>query len=208
MSNLIEPYDRNKPYNSLPLLPPDDDKVETKEVYKALFDTISFLNVSKNINSIFKNISEKCLKLTHSSKAIFMCINQDQSKLKILSYINKNNAKTNFDNMLLDIKDNVILDSINSMSPIISNYNSPINRNLSMFEESLLELEKYSAIFYPIEDDKDIKFLLILERGNLEKFYINDISKLSLFFDSLKETLFNGHIGKSLKIKNFVKEMI
>lgn len=36
MSNLTEPYDRNTPYNSLPLLPPDDELVETKEVFKAL----------------------------------------------------------------------------------------------------------------------------------------------------------------------------
>lgn len=36
MSNLTEPYDRNTPYNSLPLLPPDNELVETKEVFKAL----------------------------------------------------------------------------------------------------------------------------------------------------------------------------
>ena len=36
MSNSNEPFDRNKPYNNLPLLPPEDDKVETIDVLKAL----------------------------------------------------------------------------------------------------------------------------------------------------------------------------
>ena len=36
MSNPVSLYDRNKPYNSLPFLPSDDEKVETKEVFKAL----------------------------------------------------------------------------------------------------------------------------------------------------------------------------
>jgi Fic family protein len=36
MSNSIIPYDRNKPYNNLPLLPPPDEKVITIDVLQAL----------------------------------------------------------------------------------------------------------------------------------------------------------------------------
>ena len=36
MSNETVPYDRNKPYNDLPLLPPEDEQVVTVEVLKAL----------------------------------------------------------------------------------------------------------------------------------------------------------------------------
>lgn len=36
MSNVIEPFDRTKPHNGLPLLPPDNQQVETKEVFVAL----------------------------------------------------------------------------------------------------------------------------------------------------------------------------
>ena len=36
MSNETVPYDRNNPYNDLPLLPPDDEQIVTVEVLKAL----------------------------------------------------------------------------------------------------------------------------------------------------------------------------
>jgi hypothetical protein len=36
MSNTSLKYDRNKPYNDLPLLPPEDDKIITIEVLQAL----------------------------------------------------------------------------------------------------------------------------------------------------------------------------
>jgi len=57
MSNLIDSYDRNKPYNSLPLLPPDDDKVETKEVLKALNNANKALAELKGIAKKLPNQS-------------------------------------------------------------------------------------------------------------------------------------------------------
>jgi Fic family protein len=57
MSNLNEPYDRNKPYNSLPLLPPEDDKVETKEVLKSLNNANKALAELKGIAKKLPNQS-------------------------------------------------------------------------------------------------------------------------------------------------------
>lgn len=57
MSNLIEPYDRNKPYNTLPLLPPDDEKVESREVLKALNNANKALAELKGIAKKLPNQS-------------------------------------------------------------------------------------------------------------------------------------------------------
>lgn len=57
MSNAIEPYDRNKPHNGLPLLPPGDDKVETKEVFLALNNANKALAELKGIAKKLPNQS-------------------------------------------------------------------------------------------------------------------------------------------------------
>jgi Fic family protein len=57
MSKQVEPFDRNKPYNSLQLLPPDDVKVETKAVLKALNNANKALAELKGIAKTLPNQS-------------------------------------------------------------------------------------------------------------------------------------------------------
>ena len=57
MSDVIIPYDRRKPYNQLPLLPPDDEKVETKRVLKALNNANKALAELKGIAKKLPNQS-------------------------------------------------------------------------------------------------------------------------------------------------------
>ena len=57
MSNPTGPYDRHKPYNNLPLLPPDDDMVESKEVLKALNNANKALAELKGIAKKLPNQS-------------------------------------------------------------------------------------------------------------------------------------------------------
>lgn len=57
MSNLLEPYDRNKPYNALPLLPPEDGSIETKEVFIALNNANKALAELKGIAKKLPNQS-------------------------------------------------------------------------------------------------------------------------------------------------------
>jgi len=57
MSNLTEPFDRNRPYNNLPILPPDDEIVESREVLKALIKANKALAELKGIAKKLPNQS-------------------------------------------------------------------------------------------------------------------------------------------------------
>jgi Fic family protein len=89
MSNLIEPYDRNKPYNYLPLLPPDDDKVETKEVYKALNNANKALAELKGIAKKLPNqsmlVNTIALREAKASTAIENIFTTDDELYKALT---------------------------------------------------------------------------------------------------------------------------
>jgi Fic family protein len=89
MSNLIEPYDRSKPYNCLPLLPPDDDKVETKEVYKALNNANKALAELKGIAKKLPNqsmlVNTIALREAKASTAIENIFTTDDELYKALT---------------------------------------------------------------------------------------------------------------------------
>ena len=100
MSNLFEPYDRNKPYNSLPLLPPDDDKVETKEVYKALINANKALAELKGIakklpnqSMLVNTIALREAKASTEIENIFTTDDELYKALTISEYGLKGNAK-------------------------------------------------------------------------------------------------------------------
>lgn len=100
MSNLIEPYDRNKPYNSLPLLPPDDDKVETKEVYKALNNANKALAELKGIakklpnqSMLVNTIALREAKASTEIENIFTTDDELYKALTISEYGLKGNAR-------------------------------------------------------------------------------------------------------------------
>lgn len=100
MSNLTEPYDRNKPYNSLPLLPPDDDKVETKDVFIALNNANKALAELKGIakklpnQSILVNtIALREAKASTEIENIFTTDDELYKALTISEYGLKGNAK-------------------------------------------------------------------------------------------------------------------
>jgi Fic family protein len=57
MSKLTDPFDRNKPYNSLPPLPPDDEIVESREVLEALNNANKALAELKGIAKKLPNQS-------------------------------------------------------------------------------------------------------------------------------------------------------
>ncbi len=57
MSKLTDPFDRYKPYNSLPPLPPDDEIVESREVLKALNNANKALAELKGIAKKLPNQS-------------------------------------------------------------------------------------------------------------------------------------------------------
>lgn len=100
MSNQIEPYDRNKPYNSLPLLPPDEDKVETKEVYKALNNANKALAELKGIakklpnqSMLVNTIALREAKASTEIENIFTTDDELYKALTINEYGLKGNAK-------------------------------------------------------------------------------------------------------------------
>ena len=100
MSKSIEPYDRKKPYNSLPLLPPDDDTVETKEVYKALNNANKALAELKGIakklpnQSILVNtIALREAKASTEIENIFTTDDELYKALTVSEYGLKGNAK-------------------------------------------------------------------------------------------------------------------
>jgi len=100
MSNLIEPYDRNKPYNSLPLLSPDDDKVETKEVLKALNNANKALAELKGIakklpnqSMLVNTIALREAKASTEIENIFTTDDELYKALTISEYGLKGNAK-------------------------------------------------------------------------------------------------------------------
>lgn len=100
MSNLIEPSDRNTPYNSLPLLPPDDDKVETIEVYKALSNANKALAELKGIakklpnqSMLVNTIALREAKASTEIENIFTTDDELYKALTMSEYALKGNAK-------------------------------------------------------------------------------------------------------------------
>ncbi len=100
MSNLIEPYDRNKPYNRLPLLPPDDDMVETKEVLKALNNANKALAELKGIarklpnqSMLVNTIALREAKASTEIENIFTTDDELYKAVTISEYGLKGNAK-------------------------------------------------------------------------------------------------------------------
>lgn len=100
MSDQIKPYDRNKPYNSLPFLPPDDDKVETKEVYKALNNANKALAELKGIakklpnqSMLVNTIALREAKASTEIENIFTTDDELYKALTISEYGLKGNAK-------------------------------------------------------------------------------------------------------------------
>lgn len=100
MSNQSIPYDRSKPYNSLPLLPPEDDKVETKEVLKALNNTNKALAELKGIAKKLSNqsmlvnaIALREAKASTEIENIFTTDDELYKALTISEYGLKGNAK-------------------------------------------------------------------------------------------------------------------
>lgn len=100
MSNLIEPYDRNKPYNSLPLLPPDDDSIEKKEVFKALINANKALAELKGIakklpnqSMLVNTIALREAKASTEIENIFTTDDELYKALTISEYGDKGNVK-------------------------------------------------------------------------------------------------------------------
>lgn len=100
MSNKIEPYDRNKPYNSLPLLPPDNDEIETKEVLKALNNANKALAELKGIakklpnqSMLVNTIALREAKASTEIENIFTTDDELYKALTISEYGLKGNAK-------------------------------------------------------------------------------------------------------------------
>jgi len=100
MSNKIEPYDRNKPYNSLPLLPPDNDEIETKEVLKALNTANKALAELKGIakklpnqSMLVNTIALREAKASTEIENIFTTDDELYKALTISEYGLKGNAK-------------------------------------------------------------------------------------------------------------------
>ena len=100
MSNQSIPYDRSKPYNSLPLLPPDDDKVETKEVLKALNNANKALAELKGIakklpnqSMLVNTIALREAKASTEIENIFTTDDELYKALTMSEYGLKGNAK-------------------------------------------------------------------------------------------------------------------
>lgn len=103
MSDLIIPYDRKKPYNQLPLLPPDDEKVETKRILKALNSANKALAELKGIAKKLPNqsmlVNTIVLREAKASTEIENIFTTDDELYKALSiseYGLKGNAKEVF----------------------------------------------------------------------------------------------------------------
>ena len=100
MSNSNEPFDRNKPYNNLPLLPPQDDKVETIDVLKALNNANKALAELKGIARKLPNqsmhvntIALREAKASTEIENIFTTDDELYKALTISEYGLKGNAK-------------------------------------------------------------------------------------------------------------------
>ncbi len=100
MSNSIIAYDRNKPYNNLPLLPPNDDQVETKEVLKALNNANKALAELKGIarklpnqSMLVNTIALREAKASTEIENIFTTEDELYKTLTISEYRLKGNAK-------------------------------------------------------------------------------------------------------------------
>ena len=100
MSNSNEPFDRNKPYNNLPLLPPEDDKVETIDVLKALNNANKALAELKgmakklpNQSMLVNTIALREAKASTEIENIFTTDDELYKALTISEYGLKGNAK-------------------------------------------------------------------------------------------------------------------
>ncbi len=100
MSNQIVPFDRNTPYNNLPFLPPDDDRVETKEVLKALNNANKALAELKGIakklpnqSMLVNTIALREAKASTEIENIFTTDDELYKALTISEYGLKGNAK-------------------------------------------------------------------------------------------------------------------
>lgn len=100
MSNPVEPYDRNKPHNGLPLLPPDDNKVETKEVLKALNNANKALAELKGIakklpnqSMLVNTIALREAKASTEIENIFTTDDELYKTLTVSEYALKGNAR-------------------------------------------------------------------------------------------------------------------
>jgi len=100
MSSPIEPYDRNKPYNSLPLLPPNDKEVESIEVLKALNNANKALAELKGIakklpnqSMLVNTIALREAKASTEIENIFTTDDELYKALTISEYGLKGNAK-------------------------------------------------------------------------------------------------------------------
>jgi len=100
MSNPSTPYDRNKPYNNLPLLPPDDEKVETIDVLKALNSANKALAELKglakklpNQSMLVNTIALREAKASTEIENIFTTDDELYKALTISEYGLKGNAK-------------------------------------------------------------------------------------------------------------------
>ncbi len=100
MSKQIESYDRNKPYNALPLLPPDEEVIETKEVLKALNNANKALAELKGIakklpnqSMLVNTIALREAKASTEIENIFTTDDELYKALTISEYGLKGNAK-------------------------------------------------------------------------------------------------------------------
>ena len=100
MSDFAEPYERTKPYNNLPLLPPEDDKVETKEVFLALNNANKALAELKGIakklpnqSMLVNTIALREAKASTEIENIFTTDDELYKALTISEYGLKGNAK-------------------------------------------------------------------------------------------------------------------
>lgn len=100
MSDSIIPYDRNRPFNSLPLLPPDNEKVETIEVLKALNNANKALAELKGIakklpnqSMLVNTIALREAKASTEIENIFTTDDELYKALSISEYGLKGNAK-------------------------------------------------------------------------------------------------------------------
>ncbi len=100
MSNSTEPFDRNTPYNRLPFLPPDDEKVETREVYRALNNANKALAELKGIakklpnqSMLVNTIALREAKASTEIENIFTTDDELYKALTISEYSAKGNAK-------------------------------------------------------------------------------------------------------------------
>lgn len=100
MSKPDAPFDRNQPYQNLPLLPPDDDVVETRDVLKALNNANKALAELKglarklpNPSMLVNTIALREAKTSTEIENIFTTDDELYKTLTISEYNLKGNAK-------------------------------------------------------------------------------------------------------------------